>query len=110
LPKRAVGLFVVSSFAFHPELLEHRSEVLEVLGAHDYQWFASYSCVDLLHDLFGLEVCGIPEREDAVEILKLLEEQFPDWPYTNVYYYPYERDRGWKVIIHKLQDETPTWL
>ncbi len=99
----------MSSFAFHPELLEHRSKALDVLADHEFQWLDNFSCVDLVHDLFGLEVCGIRERDDAVAILRLLERQFPEWPYTNVYYYPYERDRGWKVIIHKLQDESPSW-
>jgi hypothetical protein len=33
--------------------------------------------------------------------LCILEETFPDWPHSGVRYHPYERDRGWKAVIHK---------
>src|SRR5438552_12616949 len=52
----------VSLFAFHPELFEHRTLALEALAAHDLHWFEHFGSVDLLHDLFGLEVCGISKK------------------------------------------------
>jgi hypothetical protein len=93
----------MSAFEFHPELFEQRAVALETLAHHDYHWLEHFSSVDLLHDLFGLEVCGIGEETDAGVILAVLEEIFPDWPYSDVQYHDYERDRGWKVAIFKNQ-------
>lgn len=90
-------------FAFHPELFEHRTLALEALARNDYVWLEHFSSVDLIHDLFGLEVCGIVEETDADVILAILQEAFPEWPYSDIYYHDYERDRGWKVLIFKNQ-------
>ncbi len=91
----------MSGFAFHPELFEHRTLALEGLAQHDYIWLEHFTSVDLLHDVFGLEVCGIPKEEDAEVIMAILQEIFPEWPYSDVYYHRYDRDRGWKVVIFK---------
>jgi hypothetical protein len=91
----------VSDFAFHPQLFEHRTLALEELGRHGYIWLEHFSSIDLLHDLFGLEVCGIPEQRDAEVMLSILQDLFPDWPHSDLHYYNYERDRGWKIIIFK---------
>jgi hypothetical protein len=94
----------VSLFAFHPELFDYRRLAFERLAAHQFNWFEHFSSIDLLHDVFGLEVCGIAEESDAEIILCVLEETFPDWPHSDVRYHPYERDRGWKAIIHKRRE------
>ncbi len=57
--------------------------------------------MDLLHDLYGLEVCGIPKEADAVTILKILQKLFPDWRHSDVHYHDHARDRGWKVLIFR---------
>jgi hypothetical protein len=95
----------VSLFAFHPELFEHRTLALEALAARDLHWFEHFSSVDLLHDLFGLEVCGIIEERNAELALRVLQETFPEWPYSDVYYRRYGRERGWKALIHKHRDK-----
>lgn len=93
--------FPVSSFAFHPELFEHRSLAIETLAAHGFEWFAHFSSVDLVHDQFGLEVCGIHQEADADAIIAILERIFPEWKHTDICYHEFERDRGWKAIIFK---------
>jgi hypothetical protein len=96
------ALFSIESmFEFHPELFEQRTLALETLAQHDYIWLEHFSSIDLLHAEFGLEVCGIPEKQDAQIILSILEELFPDWSHKDLYYYKFERDRGWKAIIFK---------
>jgi hypothetical protein len=95
----------VSLFAFHPELFEHRTLALEALAAHDLHWFEHFSSVDLLHDLFGLEVCGIIDQRDAELALCVLQETFPEWSHSDVYYRRYGRERGWKALIHKHRDK-----
>ncbi len=89
----------MNKFAFHPELFEHRTRVLEALAKDGYTWLQHFGSVDLMHDLYGLEVCGILKQPDSVAILKLLQELFPDWPHSDLHYHDRARDRGWKVLI-----------
>jgi len=44
-----------------------------------FNWLSHYSSVDPIHDVYGIEVCGILQRDDAVEIQKLLMVMFPAW-------------------------------
>jgi len=67
------------SLRFAPELFEYRAHAIEKLESHGFVWMTNYSSIDCLHDVYGLEVCGIGEREDAVRILQLLVPLFPDW-------------------------------
>ena len=89
-------------FAFHPELFELRERVLEALSDCGYEWMSHYGSVDLMHDVFGLEVCGIHDEEDVEPITRLLRKLFPDWPYTHSYYKEaFTREPGWKVKISR---------
>lgn len=67
------------NFRFSPDLFAHRARVMEVLEAEGFAWFSHYSSVDCLHDVYGIEVCGIREHEDARTILKILMRLYPDW-------------------------------
>ena len=91
----------MSKFAFHPELFEHRTKVLEALATQGYRWLEHFGSVDLLHDLYGLEVCGIHKESDSAAIRRILQEIFPDWPHSDVHYHDRARDRGWKVLVYK---------
>ena len=64
---------------FSPELFEYRNDVLAALSDAGFEWLSHFSSVDPLHDVYGIEVCGIHEEDDAVEILKLLMRMFPNW-------------------------------
>ncbi len=66
-------------FRFSPELFEYRNDVLACLSEAGYEWLSHFSSVDPLHDLHGIEVCGIREQQDARDILKLLMRLFPNW-------------------------------
>ena len=81
VPKRRSesGQGAADGFRFAPELFEHRSAVIEELEAQGFSWLSHYSSVDCLHDQYGLEVCGIHERDDAKSILEILKRMFPDW-------------------------------
>ena len=61
----------MSLFAFHPELFEHRTLAFERLAAHQFNWFEHFSSIDLLHDIFGLEVCGIAREADATQMFAI---------------------------------------
>ena len=69
----------MDSFRFAPELFEYRNEVVAALAEAGFDWLSHYSSVDPLHDVYGIEVCGIHEKKDAIRILKLLAGMFPSW-------------------------------
>ncbi len=93
-------------FAFHPELFELRNQVLEQLAASGFAWLSDFSSVDLLHDVHGLEVCGIRHESDAKAIRQLLCKLFPCWQYTRTCYKDATtREPGWKVAIMRDPEE-----
>ncbi len=100
-PRVPPGSMPDTGFRFAPELFECRSEVQALLAEADILWLSHYSSVDPLHDLYGVEVCGIREEETAERILELLQQRFPAWPHSRWYYKEYGRDIGWKVDIHR---------
>jgi len=69
----------MDAFRFAPELFEVRTDVMERLTEEGFDWLSHYSSVDPMHDVYGIEVCGIHEREDAIAILKMLMRMFPSW-------------------------------
>ena len=52
-------------FEFYPELFELRNAVLEALSDNGFVWLSDFGSIDLLHDLYGLEVTAIHEQTDA---------------------------------------------
>jgi hypothetical protein len=92
----------VERFAFHPELFELRNAVLEMLADEGFAWLSDFSSIDLLHDVYGVEVCGIREEADARAIGGLLRKMFPSWPFSRMYLKDGKtREPGWKVIISR---------
>ena len=67
------------SFRFAPELFEIRNDVIAELSERGFDWLSHYSAVDPLHDVYGIEVCGIRDRRDAFAIQHILIAMFPDW-------------------------------
>ena len=89
-------------FQFQAELFEHRNTVLQCLADHDYTWLSDFGSVDMLHDVFGLEVCAIREKTDAESIRTLLAGLFPAWRHRRMYYEDQNRaEIGWKVMISR---------
>jgi hypothetical protein len=91
----------MDAFRFSPELFGIRTEVMEALEQAGFQWLSHYSAVDCLHDLYGVEVCGIHEKEDAATIQEILVEMFPGWHVGCRCYKDRGRDPGWKVQIYR---------
>ena len=69
----------MDAFRFAPELFEVRTSVMERLTEKGFDWLSHYSSVDPIHDDYGIEVCGILQRDDAVEIQRILVAMFPAW-------------------------------
>ena len=69
----------MDAFRFAPELFEVRNDVMQRLTDEGFDWLSHYSSVDPIHDCYGIEVCGIIQRDDAVAIQRLLMDMFPTW-------------------------------
>ncbi len=87
-------------FQFSPELFQTRTEVMVALDSAGYQWLSHYGSVDCQHDLFGFEVCGIGQEQDAYAMHEVLRPMFPNW-YSDVWYKDYGYEPGWVVEISK---------
>ena len=53
-------------FRFAPELFEVRTDVIAELSDRGFDWVSHYSAVDPMHDVYGIEVCGIRDQDDAI--------------------------------------------
>lgn len=95
----------MDAFRFSPELFEYRTEVMATLQERGFEWLIHYSAVDPLHDVYGLEVCGIPDEGDAAAILNVLMEMYPGWQPREPWYSDSSRDTGWRAQIQR--DEEP---
>jgi hypothetical protein len=96
----------MGSFSFHPELFELRTLVLEALADHEFAWLSDFGSVDLMHDIYGIEVCGIIADENVAPITALLCKLFPTWPHLRSYYKEsFTREPGWKVQISRDRQE-----
>jgi hypothetical protein len=91
----------MDGFRFAPELFEYRSDTIAALQEAGFDWMSHYSAVDPLHDVYGIEICGIHEEDDAVTILRLMSRLYPSWGVHWMYYKDYGRDLGWKVIVQR---------
>ncbi len=93
----------MDAFRFCPELFETRTDVIGMLSEHNFDWLSHYSSVDPIHDLYGIEVCGIHDEGDAGDILDLLMEMFPAWTPSCMCYKDYGREPGWKARVFRDQ-------
>ncbi len=91
----------MDAFRFSPELFEVRNAVVAELRERGFEWLTHYSAVDMMHDVYGIEVCGIHEEEDASSILEILRHMFPSWNTCRTYYKDYGRDPGFWVTIQR---------
>lgn len=90
----------MSTFSFHPDLFAHRGRAMEELAAAELHWFSDFRSIDIDHDLYGLEVCGIRDQETAELVATLLQRTFPEWRHGFMYEREYwEGDPGWQVVI-----------
>ena len=94
----------MNPFQFEPELFSYRASVIEILNRAGYEWPTHFNSIDLIHDRFGLEVCGIAEKRDALGMLRILRQALREWRFYHLSYKERGRDTGWKVVIHREPD------
>jgi hypothetical protein len=90
----------MSSFAFYPDLFQVRTDAMEALAAAGLEWMSDFASVDVLHDLYGLEVCGVQTEDHAKQVLGLLQGRFA-WRHGHVILKGWGRDAGWKAVVHR---------
>jgi hypothetical protein len=88
------------SFVFYPELFESRSKAFEILDEAGFTWFSHYSSIDLLHEEYGLEICGIQEESSIEAIARSMQAGFPQWHYSGTCHKSDGREPGWKFSIY----------
>lgn len=88
-------------FRFCPELFALRTVVMEKLAASGFEWLSHFKSVDLLHDQYGLEVCGMEDRDDALAIEEILVEMFPTWKVGCLCHKDYGAELGFKAKIFR---------
>lgn len=90
-------------FVFHPELFEARARASDAIEVAGFSMFSDYSSIDLLHEEYGLEICGIRKEKDVETITKALQLTFPHWHFTGVCFKCGRRDPGAKLRIHMFR-------
>jgi hypothetical protein len=91
----------MDAFRFSPELFEVRNDVARQLGEHGFEWLTHYSTVDVMHNVHGIEVCGIREEDDARDMLDILKQMFPSWDTCRTYYKDRGCDPGFWITIQR---------
>jgi hypothetical protein len=95
----------MKAFQFDARLFGERTKAQDALTRAGYFWFEHYSAIDVMHDLLGLEVCGISKETDARKILSVLQKAFPLWHYHNIFLRDVGScDLGWQVSIHQAAE------
>ena len=93
------------SFCFYPELFDQRADATDILEDAGIEWLTAYTAIDLLHEEYGLEVCGIQQQSDLETIAETLREAFPHWHHCRVCFKRGDRDPGWKFAIHMFKPD-----
>jgi hypothetical protein len=91
----------MDAFRFCPDLFEVRADVMAALNEAGFEWLSHFSSVDPLHDVYGIEVCGIGDEDDAQAIYELLHEMYPTWRQGCLCYKDYGREPGFKASAYR---------
>ena len=90
---------LLEGFAWHPELFEHRARLLQALAAAGLVFGQDFSSVDLLHDEFGLEVCGIAFEKTALFIVnRVMPAAVPDLSVRFHFIRDRRQEHGWTAV------------
>ena len=93
------------AFAFFPELLDLSKDLVSELSTAGYEMMSDYSSIDAMHDVHGLEVCGIRSPDVALHITRLLLRCFPGWNAGWLHAPDSSSTQGWVARIQRDRDE-----
>ena len=75
------------------------------LEADGFEFMVDYASVEVLHDVHGLEVCGIRNAEDAMTITRLLMRIFPGWTPGWLHHPDAASEQSWIASIQRDRDQ-----
>jgi len=90
---------------FHLELFAERAKASEALEKASLTWSVDYASVDLLHDEFGLEVCGIHDEPNLEVVKQTMCDTFPHWHHSRACLKD-GIEPGWKFLIHMFRSRS----
>jgi hypothetical protein len=79
---------------------ERQSKKSNILAEAGLELFSDYGSIDLLHEEYGLEVCGIQQEAKVDPIVEVMRKGFPHWHYYGLCHKDCGREPGWKFAIH----------
>lgn len=95
--------------AYYPELLELCQDLTSELTAAGHEALSDYCSVETLHDVHGIEVCGIRSPEVALDIVRVLLRRFRGW---NARWFGPEEgsaEQGWVARVQRDRDTVPEY-
>ena len=92
-------------YAFSGELLGCVSELAEQLELAGFDEMSDYTSIEVMHDVHGLEVCGIPSASLALEIARLLLRHFHSWNAGWIQHPERESSQAYVARIQRDVDE-----
>lgn len=97
-------------FTFASELIGFRGELIGSLSNSGFEVGVDYSSIDILHDVYGFEVCGIQCPENAMQITRELMRLFPGWTPGWLHAPDTASQQGWIASIQRDSDrESEYW-
>jgi hypothetical protein len=97
------------AFSFFPDLLELCRSLVPELSTAGYEMMSDFSSVDAMHDVYGIEVCGINDPDVALEITRLLLGRFPGWNAGWLHRPDGSSSQGWVARIQRDRDNVPEY-
>src|SRR5262245_55306134 len=101
-PARAAG-----SAAYCPDLLGLAGEVASELSAAGHEVMVDYTSVEAMHDVYGLEVCGIRQPDLALDITRLLLRRFQGWNAGWIHPADGWATQQWVASVQRDRDRVP---
>ena len=92
----------MKAFRFEPALFEHRDAALQALSRGGYQWFVDFESIDVVHETYGIEICGIASEAKARQMLAIISRLFPAWRFAFLDNDEFEEsDQNWMVCLQR---------
>lgn len=96
-------------FAFSAELLALAQELKGGLSDAGFEVGTDYSSIDALHDVHGLEVCGIRDSATTLEVTRVLLRAFPSWNAGWIHPPEHSSQQNWLATIQRDSDPLPEY-
>jgi hypothetical protein len=96
-------------FAYSSELLALAQGLKGDLASAGYDEGIDFSSVDAMHDVHGLEVCGIRNSDAALEVNRLLLRLFPSWNAGWLHAPGHSSAQDWVATIQRDRGPLPEY-